>query len=259
MSSILHELVDGYNYYDKVKGPSAMDMCSDGSLSCLKNDFAGLIAYVDLLTYGNSEASTPAEPLGRKFFMSTGVKCKDTSGVMQDRYIYFNTIPTGEIELMPGSSLDLKSFKGLVPGIVEDIGKINPLNMFSAFMENEQAPCMSVTLPVGDAGTLKPDSKYMIFPDIEAMSEDLFTDPSKSSYTEMINNYYKNNSGKETFQNKENNIASNSFNSNKRKVHNKCNDTSLTKMPDDILIKIYFSALGLFGLFILMKLFHRKG
>lgn len=293
MSDFLHELMNGYQYFDKIKGPDAMDMCSDGTDACLKNDIGGLIAYVKLLTEGGGEASDPELPLGTKFFMSTSSKCKDTDGNMQDRYIYFNTIPTGNIELMPGASLDMNSFKGLVPGILEDIGKINPFNMLAAFMENQEARCIQVKLPVGDAGSLGTGNQtscgyedsqckeeYMIFPDIELIPTDLFNSKYPKSHYKNIINDYKNKKliGEESFQQRTDDLSisynpilsstlpNTPFNSKKlhRKPNQKTQEKKLqnkipsSKMPDDILIKIYFSALGLFGLYILMKLLHKN-
>ena len=56
--------------------------------------------------------------------------CKKTN-----RYMFINNIPNGAIPfLSDATGQNVPSLKGLVPGTMENIGKINPLEMVAGFM-----------------------------------------------------------------------------------------------------------------------------
>ena len=58
----------------------------------LGNDVRALISYVQVLVSGRSKAQT-VSPLGNRYFMDTGGKCKDATGAQQTRYVYINNVP----------------------------------------------------------------------------------------------------------------------------------------------------------------------
>jgi hypothetical protein len=177
-----------YNYFNKIKAPAQMGMSTDGSIGALTDDVAGLIAYVELLAFGGGEASVPGGPLGNKYFMQTASKCVDAQGKEQARYVYINNIPDGKFQLLPsdtGMTLSMSAFEGLIPGVVEDILKLNPMYLFQAFTEGAKPKCTEVTLPVGSAGepgVNPPDcsapgsceSHYVLDVDIESMDSSWF-------------------------------------------------------------------------------------
>jgi len=234
-----------YTYYDKVKSPGAMGMSSDGTIGALTDDVAGLIAYVKLLSTGKSEASSTGGPLGNKYFLQTSAKCFDSSGAQVPRYIYINNIPDGKFPLLSGDSgmnLDLSSFEGLIPGVMEDIMRMNPMNLFQAFVTGSKPSCTEVTLPVGNAGEpgmLPPDcsiagaceTHHLLDVDIKGMNAAWFPGGNKPSVSEG----FTTRAAAEMEANKD-----------------------ISEMPSDPIIKLWYGALGLLGLYILMKLFMRK-
>jgi hypothetical protein len=146
-----------YLYWKRILKPSDMGMSSDGNFGALTNNVDGLINYVEVLVTGNA-GSTTGGPLGDKFFLKTGGQCKDVaSGNKVDRYIYIDNVPNGNIPFISSGlgGTDFTEFEGLIPGLLGDLGKLNPLNLFKGFMTGDNPDCMSVTLqtivPVADA------------------------------------------------------------------------------------------------------------
>lgn len=146
-----------YLYWKRILKPSDMGMSSDGNFGALTNNVDGLINYVEVLVTGNA-GSTTGGPLGDKFFLKTGGQCKDVaSGNKVDRYIYIDNVPNGNIPFISSGlgGTDFTEFEGLIPGLLGDLGKLNPLNLFKGFMMGDNPDCMSVTLqtivPVADA------------------------------------------------------------------------------------------------------------
>ena len=143
-----------YKYYKYIRNPSELGMSGDGSIGALSDDIAGIIDYVELLVSGEGPASATGKPLGDKFFLKTGGQCKDVkTGKLVTRSMYLNNVPTGEMNFIPAlPSMNVgSSFKGIIPGILNDIGDINPIAMFSAFMEGNEPPCAEVKLETIDS------------------------------------------------------------------------------------------------------------
>ena len=65
-----------YPYYKYVKPPDKIGMSSAGSLAQLGKNINGLMSYTELLVEGTGKASATGKPLGNKFFLKTGAKCK---------------------------------------------------------------------------------------------------------------------------------------------------------------------------------------
>lgn len=138
-----------YLYWKQINNPTEMGMSGDGTLEALAKDVAGLVAYTELLVQGGGPASKVPGPLGNKFFLKTGANCVNESGQTVDRYIYVNNVPTGNIPFI--SSLlntNFPEFRGLVPGVIENIGKVNPFAIFQAFMLGNKPKCVQATMPV---------------------------------------------------------------------------------------------------------------
>ena len=237
-----------YSYYDKIKAPAQMQMSSKGTISALTNDIAGLISYVELLAFGKSEASASGGPLGNKYFLQTSAKCFDSDGKQQDRYIYINNIPDGKFKLLPsntGMSLTNSSFEGLVPGAMEDILRMNPMQLFQGFVTGNKPKCTEVTLPVGNAGDpgISPpnctlpgacETHYLLDVDIKGMNDDWFSPSNpKPAISEGFATWAE-----------------------EQKKEEKGKHPS--DMPEDTIVKMWYGALGLLGLYILAKLFMRK-
>jgi hypothetical protein len=148
-----------FNYSSAIRSPSELGMSPAGNMDALSADIAGLIDYTEVLVSGTGRAVKGK--LGNQYFLKTLAKCK-LGGSDTDRYLYINNVPTGNIKF-GGTSLTggRSSLRGLVPGMIENIGKINPLAMFQAFSEGtpECVRCPTSICPVTTGPSNKPISK----------------------------------------------------------------------------------------------------
>jgi hypothetical protein len=178
-----------YLYWKRILKPSDIGMSSDGNFGALTNNVNGLINYVEVLVSGNA-GSTTGGPLGDRFFLKTGGQCTDVaSGQKVDRYIYIDNVPNGNIPFISSGlgGTDFTEFEGLIPGLLGDLGKLNPLNLFKSFMMGDNPDCMSVTLetivPVADANlndtgkdNVSMETQYVAVADVRNMDPCIFSD-----------------------------------------------------------------------------------
>ena len=119
-----------YPYYKYIRTPKQLGMSSKGNN--IGNNIGGLISYIELLVTGETRASATGGPLGDKFFLKTIAKCHDikTNNTV-NRSIYINNIPDGNIPFISSGlgGVSFSSFKGLIPGVMGNIGNLNPLNL----------------------------------------------------------------------------------------------------------------------------------
>jgi len=159
-----------YPYYKYIKTPDQLGMSSSGK--DIGKNFKGLMSYVSLLIFGKSAASTTGGPLGNRFFVNTYSKCRDVATKeLVDRYIYIDNVPSGNLRLDFELTDDVKTnpdgtttqtqgtgvntgMTGLVPGILEDITKINPITIFKDFEDETYPPCHNVTLDTIDSSNV---------------------------------------------------------------------------------------------------------
>ena len=135
-----------YPYSKYIKSPDKLG--ASPNPKALANDVKALISYVEVLVSGKSKAQT-VSPLGNKYFMDSGGKCKDTAGVEHKRYVYINNIPDGNIPLISDAmGQNMTSFEGLVPGVLGNIEYINPAKIFTAF--SPETPCQKIKMPIRD-------------------------------------------------------------------------------------------------------------
>jgi hypothetical protein len=106
-----------------------------------------------------------------------------------DRYIYIDNVPNGNIPFISSGlgGTDFTEFEGLIPGLLGDLGKLNPLNLFKSFMMGDNPDCMSVTLqtivPVADADlndtgkdNVGNETQYVAVADVKNMDPCIFPD-----------------------------------------------------------------------------------
>jgi hypothetical protein len=106
-----------------------------------------------------------------------------------DRYIYIDNVPNGNIPFISSGlgGTDFTEFEGLIPGLLGDLGKLNPLNLFKSFMMGDNPDCMSVTLqtivPVSDADlndtgkdNVGNETQYVAVADVKNMDPCIFND-----------------------------------------------------------------------------------
>jgi len=223
-----------YNYVKQINTPEEMGMSSDGTISTIGNNISGLVGYTELLVTGRGKASKTGGPLGDKFFLETGAKCKDSkTGKDVTRSIYVSNVPDGSIPFISQAmDVNFTSFEGLVPGIMSNLNNINPMKIFQAFMSGTSPECTAVTMPtIDDNNRQGMETKYLTNVDIKGLSPCLF--PSKK-------NPINGKQCKEGFNNLNSNIQ------------------YTGDMPNDTLVQVYYSALGLLGLYILFKAYEKK-
>ncbi len=215
-----------YPYYKYIRTPSELGMSGKGTLPQLGKDIDGLKSYVELLVSGEGKASATGRPLGNKFFLKTGGKCKSKeTGEDKDRYIYVNNIPQGNIPIISsGMGVNFSEFKGLIPGTISNLNAFNPMEIFQSFLAGSKPDCQEITMETVDIYNNKStETHYVTLIDINNMDPCSF-----SNKTNPLNG----SKCRETFENL------NSFKS----------------FPDDPVCKIYFGALGILSVYILYGL-----
>lgn len=221
-----------YPYYSNIKTPSEIGMSDQGSLQALGNDINGLIQYVEVLVSGGG-ASKTGGPLGNKFFLQTGQKCKDIATNQQvDRWIYVNNVPQGNIPIISqGLGVNFSSFKGLIPGTMSNLNVLNPFNIMQSFLSGSVPDCQQITMETIDNNNNKSSqTHYVTLVDIKNM------DP--CSFPNRINPLRdpSNNRCRETFQNID-------------EIEN-----INVSLPEDPITQLYFAGLGGLGIYIIYKL-----
>jgi len=229
-----------YPYWDYIKSPSQIGISTKGTFNALAADVKGLMAYSDILISGSGPASATGRPLGNQYFLNSGGQCcssPDVSGNCSsddtvDRYIYINNIPDGSI---PFISNDMSNSpdapKGLLIGILEDVGVLDPFTLFSAFTGKSTPSCRQITLQTTDvSNNVSQGTQYVADSDITSINPCLFTD---NPYNSRINPV--SNAKCEGFSN----IGLN---------NNYNND-----FPTDPIIQLYFFLILILGLYILYK------
>ena len=234
-----------YEYWKQIKTPPELGMTSDGTLGALGKDIDGLVQYVEVLVTGQG-ASKTGRPLGNKFFLPTGGKCKDIRSCdgqgaecqLQevDRYIYINNVPQGNIPFISsGMGQNFSDLKGLIPGAMSDLNVLNPFSIMTAFLSGSTPNCQEITLQTIDVNNNKSsETHYVTLTDIINMDPCSF--PKKK-------NPLTNEKCKETFQ-------SGGFQSGVSK-------DATPVMSDDPLAQLYIASLAAVGIYILYRIMEK--
>ena len=149
-----------YQYSDYIKDTDEMGMSDAGTFGALTNNVAGIINYTNLLISGRGPAKRGSAPLGSRFFIKTGGKCKPAikkrgkdgypkyterkKGQEVDRYVYIDNVPKGKY--FGRDNL------GIVSGMIENVEKMNPLDIISAFTQNPVPYCKKISKPTTNKG-----------------------------------------------------------------------------------------------------------
>jgi len=245
MSNLFQEvLTDSQGLENKLLGPTKRPteivMSDKGTVQQMSKDIDGLIQYVELLVSGKSKASAIGEPLGNKFFLKTGAKCaaidsctdkNDISTCQKvDRYIYVNNVPEGNIPFISsGMGVNFSEFKGLIPGAMGNLNALNPFAIMRSFLSGSNPPCQQITMQTITSENVKSsESHYVTLADINNMDPCMFP---------QGKNPVNGKKCKETFQ---------------------IRSEPEVLMPSDPLAQLYFSSLGVVGLFILYRLMEKS-
>jgi hypothetical protein len=224
-----------YPYYKNIKAPNQIGMSSKGTLPQLAKDINGLISYVEVLVTGKSKASVTGNPLGNKYFLKTGTKCKDPNANMVDRYIYINNVPQGNIPIISsGMDRNFKEFKGLIPGAISNLNALNPMRLWDAFSMGAVPDCQQITMETIDIRNNKSrETQYVTLADIRNIDSCSF--PNKTNPLTRAK-------CKETFS------TLNTTN---------MDDYSAVQIPDDPIAQIYFLGLSSLGIYILYQMMNK--
>jgi len=227
-----------YDYTKQIKTPGDMGLSAAGNISALERDFKGLGAYAKVLLGGGGPAQfNETRALGNKFFLSTGATCTDVEGEEVDRSIYINNVPSGTFSLSVDNNMGGGGgMKGLVPGILEKLAEMNPMNMFQAFVSGSDPKCQHVVMETIDENNISSEQGAWItntdlskmdacwFPNINGVRKNPVTDgicSVRESFTEE--------------------------------------KKSIADMPDDTLVKIYYTSIGLLLLYMFTRILIKKG
>ena len=165
--------------------------------------------------------------------MQTAAKCTDiTSKNEVDRFIYINNVPQGNVPLISsGMDVNFSEFKGLIPGTISNLNAFNPLLMFQSFMTGSHPDCQELTMETIDThNNRSTETNFVTLVDIQNMDPCSF---------ENKTNPVTNNKCRETFATRESsNVAT----------------TAGKYCPQDTGVKIYFTALGILGAYIVYKI-----
>lgn len=215
-----------YKYYDQIKNTSELGMSSAGSISQLTKNISGLIGYTEVLVTGQG-ASKTGGPIGPKFFLKTGAKCKaKDSGKSVTRYVYIDHVPKGNIPFISsGVNSNFSELRGLIPGTLGNMNDLNPFTIFGAFMEGSNPQCRELTMETIDNDNHKKnETQYVTDGDIKNMDPCGFSDKKNPVSGQKC---------REIFSNIE---------------------VEESRLPSDSLIQLYIALLGMSGLYLLYKL-----
>jgi hypothetical protein len=242
-----------YNYSSKILTPENIGVSSDGTIGALTNDINGLIQYTEVLVTGKG-ASTTGRPLGDKFFMTTGQKCKDTAtGEQVVRSIYIDNVPDGSIPFISSAmGVKFSAFEGLIPGTISDLDVLNPYTMLQSFMSGSVPDCKAVTLETVDVNDNKgQQTAYMTLVDIQNMEGF----QNQDSYAHATESYSQTTHGSVFRQDtvfRKDALESKNDNKKKEKIRNK-----MFHDPSHFSIFFLFlSVLGVYLLYVIMKQHH---
>ena len=154
-------------------------MSSKGSIKALGKNVNGLIEYVELMVTGKSKASATGGPLGNKFFLQTGAKCRDVKTDAEvDRHIYIDNVPNGQIPFISsGMGVNFSEFRGLIPGAMGNLSVLSPFGIMRAFLSGSTPDCQKLTMEVIDVNNnSSTETNYVTLSDIRGMNSCMFYD-----------------------------------------------------------------------------------
>lgn len=220
-------LGQNYAYQDHIRTPNELGMSSEGSISSIGKNIGGLISYVELLVAGSGSANKNpyGRPLGDKFFLKTGGDCLDVkTGNNVSRYIYIDNVPDGTLPFI-SSGLDgykFDSLRGLVPGMLTNVAKIEPTKMFSSFVLGNSPYCMEVNREVIDENGRSGSEKHHL------IRADILSSTSGSNELSEFDSL----ESKLRIEKKKNEDNKEGFGVNNKNIHSK--HTNVKKQPIEI-------------------------
>jgi hypothetical protein len=251
------EVDNSYDYSKYINTPSDMGIVVGSEMKNVEKGVAGIFSYVKLLIEGTSNASKTGKPLGNKYFLSTTEDCiVESTNEKVKRSLYFDNIPSGA-GVLKDTGDKFSDFRGLVPGVIENVMSIGRIDFFSAFTQTGIPKCLPVKLKTVDINNNESsDTQYVTISDIDGISPCSFVIESnqqksqnpvtkaickRDSFTvseddeknaELYKNYYNLDDDAGDFDNKSMKLM----------------------MPDDLFLKILFYSLCALSFYIALKL-----
>ena len=216
-----------YPYSKYIKAPEQLG--SSPKANALGKNVAVLGDYVQVLVSGDSRAQN-VSPMGNKYFMNTGGKCKDINGTEQTRHVFINNIPDGTIPFISsGMGMQMTSFQGLVPGVLGNMTYINPFKIFKAF--DKETPCQKIRMPVRDINNVTgEEEQYVCDSDIAEYNPCWFSDRRNPITNEKCAESTKKNKKNDDKKDNNDNKKNDNKNDNKK---NKKNDNKKNDKKND--------------------------
>jgi len=264
-ASLQEETIGGpYSYSDQIKGPAEIGMSSKGTLKALAKDIQGIQKYIQLLVTGKSKASKTGGPLGDKYFLNTGGKCMDpVTKQKQDRYIYINNVPQGNIPLISSAAgMNFSDFRGLIPGMVSNMSSLNPVAILGAFRAGSTPECQKVTLQtINNANKKSTETHYVTTVDLQNMDPCTFLNKvnpvtklkCRQGFTSMQPYGYLLHEEEEEDDIRSQSSESSNDSSSDEEEEEQAGDY-LASLTEDPIVKAYFTSLGFLGIFILYRI-----
>ena len=252
MKGLMSNPVTNYSYSEHIRGPGCTDggYCYSSKGSKIVHNTEGLLATVRILIEGDGDLVKGDTPMGAYAFLETGATCKDsTTGKTVPRYSFVDFRPSGNIPFLSSAAgIDLSVLKGLIPGMVETAAMISPSAILTAFSEGPTPSCTEIRmLAMDNSSNVNVESRHVIDTDLAAM------DPCWFSATQT---------GKFTIKSKEvsKKKRTNPYTGDKCEGFQNLNTSPLdySKLPEDNFIKIYYTVMTLFLLYLLLKVFLKK-
>ena len=125
-----------YSYSDNIPQPSSLGVGDNGSFGQLFTNLGAATKYVKYMASGET-------PLGNSYFINTGGTCTAPDGSTRSRMNFINNVSSG-----------------LLPGVLSDIGGLNPSYLFSAMTSDGVPACGCYSCPATTGtkyGFLNPD------------------------------------------------------------------------------------------------------
>lgn len=264
-AGLQQELLGGpYSYSDQIKGPAEIGMSSKGTLKALAKDIQGIQKYIQLLVTGKSKASKTGGPLGDKYFLKTGGKCMDpVTKQKQDRYIYINNVPQGNIPLISSAAgMNFSDFRGLIPGMVSNMGAINPVAILGAFRAGSTPECQKVTLQtINNQNQKSTETHYVTTVDLQNMDPCTFLNKvnpvtkikCRQGFTSMQPYGYLLHEEEDDDTRSQSSESSDSDEDEEEEEEEQAGDY-LASLSEDPMVKAYFTSLGVLGILIVYRL-----
>lgn len=260
-----------YTYYKYINTPTELGMQPGYNLSNIADGVGGIISYIKLLVEGGSPASKTGGPLGNKYFYTTSQTCTDPDGNSQTLSLYVDNVPSGNLGIIPnGIGGNFSSFKGLLPGLLENAFSLANIDFFSAFSSMDPPKCQQVTLQTIDVNNnVGTGTAYVSIDDIKNISPCNFVNNGNTNVVTggtcegfMVNDEtrrrtrrgrrYRNRELKRLYEIENNDNDMNNDNNNYQ--NNYRNEGYNIIMPDDMFLKVFIISFGALWFYIALKL-----